>query len=106
MNKFAKGVVKIKKPKAKEVIYRDGIFHVRSNGLIRIKNQHNIGKESMILYSLPTNDKHKKWTKHILLENPNRNEEIVCKFWGKYKPKMRVFGTVIDGEFVINRIAI
>ena len=52
------------------------------------------------VYSLPNNDYHIPWTERLLqkpeLQKYRRN---VIKFWGKYKPNMKIKGKIINNIF-------
>ena len=52
------------------------------------------------VYSLPNNDYHIPWTERLLqkpeLQKDRRN---AIKFWGRYKPNMKIKGKIINNIF-------
>ena len=103
---FTRGIIKARdKPyhNIGKTVYKDSKWYVRTTSkLLEIIN--NDISNSLILYSLPCNDRQKEWTKCIL-STPLSEERIkLAKFyWSKYKPGMKVEGEVKCKFKVINK---
>lgn len=71
--------------------YKDVLYHIQDgSSLISAKK----------IYSLPTNDYHIPWTESSVTKPElliKRQNEV--QFWGKYKPGLKVTGTLINNIF-------
>lgn len=58
---------------------------------------------STVVYSLPTNDYHTAWTEKPVrkphLHDIAEHHSLGILFWSKYKPNMRIKGTIKDSIF-------
>ncbi len=55
-------------------------------------------------YSLPDNDAHDHWHKignGRIKSISNNTLKVIKRYWATVKPKQKVVGNVVDGEFVI-----
>ncbi len=71
--------------------YKDTLYHIQEGNSI-------VGAKKV--YSLPSNDYHIPWTESIITKPElqiSRQKEI--QFWGKYKPGLKVKGTLINDLF-------
>jgi hypothetical protein len=54
-----------------------------------------------ILYSKPTNDNYKEWTKKVTNLTAEYTFKTVSKYWSIIKDKQYVRGNIISNEFII-----
>lgn len=60
-------------------------------------------RDKETLYSLPSNDKHKPYTKRSNVKLQAKVKKSVNKYWTPFKEGSVVTGDIIDGVFHINR---
>lgn len=77
--------------------YIQNIFYILHEGKrYNVENSLN----SNTLYSLPTNNKQKEWSKKVLQSPIFKDENIVKQYWSKFRPGHLIRGYILNDTFI------
>jgi hypothetical protein len=85
------------------VEYSNNTFYVTIGG-VKYLFDTNIKKNTKKLFSKPTNDNYKSWTKKKYKYSSTHRFNLIERYWSIVKPGSKVSGLVEDGVFIIKKI--